>query len=815
MARAAFVAAAVIGGLEKMLRSGFGKVCASLLAGVATLPLSSTGGPVAAAAAETPNILFVIMDDVGVDQLPLYGFGGAVPPKMPNLELIAENGVTFTNAWGMPECSPSRAAFFTGRYPLRTGVVSAIVENHLPQTHVSSFEATLPRVLTQAGYTNALIGKYHLGGENDPSGACAPSTRGWQGFRGNNSAGPPSIDLTAGGTGANLICGYHQTPDAGACYTRSGGAISCGFINAGSADPGTTPARTCLQRGGIFTPRRACGVAAPDVADFRLDNGYYVWPRTVTNGVRPPLSTAACAREAQNRTYMTTAQSDDAVRWWENQAGPRMLTVSFNAMHTPYQKAPTTLVPDPGNPPIPCNQLLPPRALLNSILEGMDAEIGRMLADIGLGTLHDDGRTLASLELGDTLLVVIGDNGTQGGATRFTTGFDSSRAKATVYEGGARVPLVIAGGPVVEPGREVAALVNSVDLFHLFGAAAGIDVYEAVPPSRELDAKPMTRYLTQPDATPLRRTNFTQVAAGTFTPDPRESSYPCLLSNICNDTLINDEALCLDNGGVWYGPGGAQRATSCCQVAAMSEDPVSIIPPAQFAVRDGRYKLVRIEATDCSAPLPPGAAEKPFPWAEYDTKTVVEFYDLTPIPDTNPAGLDQPEGNFLKDCPEGADPESCLPQQLRGAYRRLAANLDATLASGEAASLCQAKGDGNLDQRVNQADIDGWRAFTGLGPSRYDINLDGRTNPADRDIIRANLGMDCLGLCRRADLDRSGRVDQRDITLAREEFTGGTCDDVLCRADMNGDGEVLGHDLWMIAEARDSCGAESAEVQKR
>jgi hypothetical protein len=117
-----------------MRRSKFRKVCASLLVAAATLPLWPAGSRGGAEAAEKPNILFVIMDDVGVDQLPLYGFGGAVPPEMPNLALIAENGVIFTRAWGMPECSPSRAAFFTGRYPLRTGVVSAIVDNHLPQT---------------------------------------------------------------------------------------------------------------------------------------------------------------------------------------------------------------------------------------------------------------------------------------------------------------------------------------------------------------------------------------------------------------------------------------------------------------------------------------------------------------------------------------------------------------------------------------------------------------------------------------------------------------------------------------------------------
>jgi hypothetical protein len=321
-------------------------------------------------------------------------------------------------------------------------------------------------------------------------------------------------------------------------------------------------------------------------------------------------------------------------------------------------------------------------------------------------------------------------------------------------------------------------------------------------------------YLATPDAEPVRATNFAQVAAGTFTPDPDERSWPCQIGNMCNDTLFATQGLCRDNGGTWYGPGGATEASSCCAVAAMSDDPISLIPPAQYAVRDARYKLVRIEATDCSAPLSPNARKRPFPWAEYRTKTVEELYDLRPDPETNPIGLDQPDGNFLKDCPDGADPAECLPSaRLRKAYARLAGELDATLESGHSASLCQAKGDGNLDQRVTRADIDGWNAFRGKGASRYDINLDVKTNGADRDIIEANLGHDCMDICERADIDRSGGVDDRDLRLARAEFTAGECDDVLCRGDLDGDGEVAGADLWMFAEAQDTCGASAAEAR--
>src|SRR3954470_22203645 len=89
---------------------------------------------------KTPNILFFIMDDVGIDQMKVFGYGGATPPRTPNIDAIAHAGVRFRNTWAMPECSPSRAVFFEGRYPLRTNVLAAIFSQDLANSQVSPFE---------------------------------------------------------------------------------------------------------------------------------------------------------------------------------------------------------------------------------------------------------------------------------------------------------------------------------------------------------------------------------------------------------------------------------------------------------------------------------------------------------------------------------------------------------------------------------------------------------------------------------------------------------------------------------------------------
>ena len=781
-----------------LFRHGFA-VSASLAVG---LLAAATPSPARAA----PNILFVILDDVGIDQLPIFGYGGVKPPKVPNLAKIAAAGVRFSNVWGMPQCSSSRSTYFTGRLPPRTGVGLAIQENHLPQTYVSSYETTLPRLLETAGYKSALVGKYHLGTEQDPAGDCAPASRGFDGFAGNMRSGPPSIDKTAGNVDptASRVCGYYQVATAGACYTQSSNGLSCRFIGFGQTDPQTSPARTCLQRGGIFTPAKACGADAPVASDFDRFNAYYVWPRTAFSGKRSPTLASCDVTSKINRTYLTVSQQNDGVSWWKSQTGPRMLTLSFNAIHAPLQKPPTTLVPDPTDQPATCNAMLTDRNSLNLVIEGLDTAIGRALAQIGLAKLAPDGRTIAKLTLGDTMVVIIGDNGSFGPTVRATDGFDVGRSKGTTYQTGVWVPLIVAGGQVVQPGRVVDALISTADLYGLFAAIAGLDAAKLVPPAHRLDSIPMHAYLTDPAATPTRKINYTEINSGTFTPDPSERSWPCVIGTQCSDVLFPTEGFCNDNGGVWYGPGAATQYTSCCAVTAANPS-AGITPMAvrQRATRDTRWKLVRSETMNCAKPLAGSGQQPVVPWAEYATQSRDEFYDLQKVADTNPVGMDYAANDKLASC-TASDPATCLPSNLRSTYRKLAGEIDRIAQETGEEAACRAKGDGNLDMRIDRQDIAGWQAFAGKGPSRYDINVDGETDDEDLAIIRANFGRTCMTICRRADLDRNGRVDEADMTLLRAQ--SGPCKDTLCGGDLDGDGKVIARDEVYMRNAIGICG---------
>ncbi|PHN05269.1 sulfatase-like hydrolase/transferase [Flavilitoribacter nigricans] len=112
---------------------------------------------------ESPNILLIIADDLGKDAL--SGFSeGLLKPATPNLDAIRTSGLTFSNLWVNPTCTPTRAAIMTGKYGYRTQVKGA-------GDILAGSEITLQQYLrdqTNGEYASALIGKWHLSG-NDPT----------------------------------------------------------------------------------------------------------------------------------------------------------------------------------------------------------------------------------------------------------------------------------------------------------------------------------------------------------------------------------------------------------------------------------------------------------------------------------------------------------------------------------------------------------------------------------------------------------------------------------------------------------------------
>jgi len=146
----------------------------SLLAGICLFLSLSAGDP--------PNVVFILADDLGVNDLSLYG---SKFHETPNIDALAEKGMTFTQAYSAnPLCSPTRASIMTGLYPSRIGITTPVCHlntlvlekqleasappgkktlNAVSLTRFKTEYYTLSEAFKDRGYATAHIGKWHLG----------------------------------------------------------------------------------------------------------------------------------------------------------------------------------------------------------------------------------------------------------------------------------------------------------------------------------------------------------------------------------------------------------------------------------------------------------------------------------------------------------------------------------------------------------------------------------------------------------------------------------------------------------------------------
>ena len=110
---------------------------------------------------QKPNILFILLDDMGKEWVSQYN---ADDIKTPNIDNLAKSGMQFNNAWSMPQCTPSRVTFMTGQYPFRHGWV-----NHfdVPRWgNGANFDSdknpSIAKIMKQEGYKTCVAGKWQV-----------------------------------------------------------------------------------------------------------------------------------------------------------------------------------------------------------------------------------------------------------------------------------------------------------------------------------------------------------------------------------------------------------------------------------------------------------------------------------------------------------------------------------------------------------------------------------------------------------------------------------------------------------------------------
>ena len=133
-----------------------------------------TSAVTAAAATSKPNVIVIVMDDLGVHDL---GYIGAKDVKTPNIDALAQSGAYFKNWYSnAPVCAPARSSILTGRFPAKAGVPNNGKE-------LAKDAKTIAEALKPAGYRTAAIGKWHLGSTKET----CPNARGFDYFYGFHS----------------------------------------------------------------------------------------------------------------------------------------------------------------------------------------------------------------------------------------------------------------------------------------------------------------------------------------------------------------------------------------------------------------------------------------------------------------------------------------------------------------------------------------------------------------------------------------------------------------------------------------------------
>ena len=364
-----------------------------------------------AIAARTPNVVFILLDDVGIHDLSLLGDSTI---KTPNIEKLAAEGALFTNAYaGNATCAPSRAALLTGRYATRTGFeftplpngmgrISVMIGNGLGRggppyefndqasetlvpfddQALPSAEITLAEIMKKQGYHTIHIGKWHLG----RSATTLPNAQGFD----------ESLEMASG---KYLPEGHNPELDAKLDFDPLNKFLWARFQHA-----------VMWNGGDWFAPKG----------------------------------------------YMTDYFTDEAVNAIEaNKNRPFFLYFAHWGAHTPLQAAQADYDA--------VGDIQPHRArVYAAMLRSLDRSVGKVMDKLKAEGLDDN-----------TVVILSSDNGAPANIGLPNVNAPYRGWKTTFFEGGIRVPLVIRWPGVAQPGARIESPVSHIDLMPTLVAATG------------------------------------------------------------------------------------------------------------------------------------------------------------------------------------------------------------------------------------------------------------------------------------------------------------------------------------------------------
>ncbi len=371
-----------------------------------------------------PNFLFILIDDLGWRDV---GFNGSTFYETPNLDQLAREGATFSDAYAAcPVCSPTRASIMTGKYPARLGITDWIPGQNISRRvrsvpnvqQMALEEVTIAEALKEAGYYTGFIGKWHLG-----SSEFYPAAQGFDENIAGNHKGHPWDGFFSPYNLENLEDG----PD-GEYLTERLSDEAVNFINRrhGADNPfflylsyytvhaPYQPKEELLQKYG----KKRQFLDLSGASSLHEQNDALTWITPKTSGL------------IKSGAYALREQNDALTRAFQDHAG------------------------------------------YASMVESMDAGIGDVLAALRAQSFDKN-----------TIVIFFSDNGgysTEGVQPHpgVTSNAPLRLGKGWCYEGGVRVPLIVKWPAVTTPAHRISTPVISTDFYPTILDMAGLPLKE-------------------------------------------------------------------------------------------------------------------------------------------------------------------------------------------------------------------------------------------------------------------------------------------------------------------------------------------------
>lgn len=404
------------------------RIACALFALALVAPVARAAEPAAAPSAPArPNILLLIADDLGWTDLSTgrtNGGRGSKYHQTPQIDRLAEEGISFTAAYAMQQCTPSRATLHSAQFPVRHWVYSVGGFENVPperrrtlrlappsgrREDLAARTYTVAESLRDAGYRTHIVGKVHGLGPRHRLDA--------------NHGFDVQLAVSKRTTGSDGKEHHYHSALKGDRWRFERDAF----------DPFATP----------YLPDYIAKHLAP-----------------IANGNDP-------ARLAGKPKHLTDAIADATIRTIRNNArrgGPFFIETAFHAVHRPIRPRADLAAKYRA---IPSKDERHTDADYAALVEQLDQSVGRILA--ALDDPNGDGDPKDSLR-DDTLVIFLSDNG---GYYKNTSSAPLRGSKGSFFEGGIRVPLIARLPGTTKPGSTSDAAVSIADLFPTFAELAG------------------------------------------------------------------------------------------------------------------------------------------------------------------------------------------------------------------------------------------------------------------------------------------------------------------------------------------------------